>query len=84
MRHRNESPEYRRLRDEAKSLKPTIASRDGWKCWLCGDALTPSTATVDHRIPLSLGGTSDVHNLFLSCGPCNNEKGRSLPKELSR
>lgn len=32
-------------------------------------------ATVDHVVPLSLGGTNALHNLALACAPCNARKG---------
>lgn len=30
---------------------------------------------VDHTIPLAQGGTDDLDNLVLCCGPCNARKG---------
>lgn len=32
-------------------------------------------AQVDHVIPLAHGGTNDLANLVLCCGPCNVAKG---------
>jgi 5-methylcytosine-specific restriction endonuclease McrA len=35
----------------------------------------PLKATVDHIIPVSKKGTSNIDNLVLSCSQCNNMKG---------
>lgn len=32
-------------------------------------------ATVDHVIPQAHGGTDELENLVLACGPCNVRKG---------
>lgn len=52
-----------------------LIERDGPTCAYCGCSLTRETATRDHVIPLSKGGTSGLDNLVLSCGPCNRDKG---------
>jgi 5-methylcytosine-specific restriction endonuclease McrA len=51
--------------------------RDSYVCQYCG-----STARlhVDHRVPLSRGGTNLFENLVTACAPCNQSKG---PKPLS-
>jgi hypothetical protein len=33
----------------------------------------------DHIIPVSLGGSSDIHNIALTCIPCNLKKGSKDP-----
>lgn len=52
-----------------------LAERDGDECFYCGD---PSPATVDHVVPVVMGGTTSDENLVLSCRACNEAKG-SLP-----
>lgn len=32
-------------------------------------------ATIDHKVPLSKGGSSELPNLTLSCVTCNLDKG---------
>lgn len=39
----------------------------------------PHTATIDHVIPRSRGGTNDLSNLVIACSPCNHKRGRSMP-----
>lgn len=51
--------------------------RDGPLCWMCGIELTMDTATLDHIIPRSKGGTFALVNLRLACSPCNNKRGNS-------
>lgn len=56
-----------------------IAKRHGWKCHYCGKALTHSTATLDHIVPVAMGGTLADHNLCLACRRCNSLKGDKPP-----
>ena len=57
----------RRYREAKKRLK-------GLPCIYCG---TPSD-TVEHRIPLALGGTNNVDNLAPACRSCNSRLGQAL------
>lgn len=47
-------------------------------CKYCGIILTVETATIDHVIPMSKGGTNAKDNLVLSCQKCNSQKGSKL------
>lgn len=51
-------------------------------CHYCGTHLTPMTATVDHVIPRSKGGTSELSNLVLACRKCNQAKGNKMPEQF--
>lgn len=44
-------------------------------CHWCQTPLTLETATIDHLVPLSRGGSNYLNNLVLSCRPCNAQKG---------
>ena len=62
-----------------------IAERDGWWCWLCGDAIDPMAVgpwqpTIDHLVPRSRGGSADLANLRLAHRRCNNRRGSHLPE----
>lgn len=64
-----------------------IAERDGWSCWLCGGALDgdgplngPAAPTIDHVVPRSRGGRSDLSNLRLAHRRCNGRRGNHLPE----
>lgn len=50
-------------------------------CWWCGKPL-PKNFHVDHRIPLSRGGTNDPGNLCGACPECNLEKSDQMPWEF--
>lgn len=50
-------------------------------CRYCGQKLKPKTATLDHVLPLSRGGSDDPENLVLACHPCNQCKGNRTPLE---
>jgi 5-methylcytosine-specific restriction endonuclease McrA len=50
------------------------------KCWWCGKKLN-ETSHVDHRIPLSRGGTNWPDNLVLTCPHCNLSKNNKMPHE---
>lgn len=44
-------------------------------CRWCRRELTEETATVEHIVPRSLGGSNRADNLALACKPCNQTRG---------
>ncbi len=50
-------------------------------CFGCETELTAKTATLDHIIPISKGGTNADGNLQLACESCNRKKADSLPTQ---
>ncbi|MHB1846153.1 MAG: HNH endonuclease [Deltaproteobacteria bacterium] len=52
-----------------------FAGRNVVACCFCGKALTPRTATLEHILPRSRGGTDEPRNLTLSCAACNHGRG---------
>lgn len=52
-------------------LRKTILDRDQHTCAYCGREAT----TVDHIIPVSLGGDMHPTNLVAACRSCNSSKG---------
>ena len=50
------------------------------RCWWCGKPLGDSYH-VDHRIPLSRGGSDAPGNLCISCPSCNVRKSDKMPWE---
>lgn len=79
----------RRAREGAPIHWTTVAERDGLACHLCGDDCDPNDFTrdgttflagitypsVDHVIPLSLGGPHDLSNVRLAHCLCNSLRG---------
>jgi 5-methylcytosine-specific restriction endonuclease McrA len=45
-----------------------------FKCFYCKIALTKQTRTLDHKIPLSRGGSNEPENLVPCCRTCNSRK----------
>lgn len=61
-----------RHRPITKAQRERIFKRDGNKCTVCGST---RNLHIDHRVPISKGGTSDDDNLRLLCEKCNTTKG---------
>ena len=56
----------------SKAKRFEIFRRDGYRCQLCGTTAQGGVAMhIDHRIPVSKGGTNEDGNLWLLCEPCN-------------
>jgi hypothetical protein len=53
-----------------------ILRRDGYRCQLCNRGATHGVdLEIDHKLPVSRGGTNDEDNLWVLCFDCN--RGRS-------
>lgn len=62
-----------------------IAERDHWTCRLCSDPVDPGriwpdplSGSIDHIVPLSLGGGHEPTNVQLAHLRCNTAKGARL------
>jgi 5-methylcytosine-specific restriction endonuclease McrA len=69
---------------ELKRYRHRVYERDGYACIACGWESPPpreGLLTLDHWIPESRGGATDMGNLVTMCGPCNAEKDCLLPEE---
>lgn len=52
-----------------------VMKRDGYRCQLCGRTANDGVQLdIDHKIPWSKGGSSQVDNLWVLCNPCNSGK----------
>lgn len=51
-------------------------------CYLCGDFVDFNKFEVEHKIPISKGGTNDLSNLFCSCHVCNSIKQDIYPEDF--
>jgi len=51
------------------------------ECHYCKTIVDPSELTMDHKIPLARGGTSERMNIVPACKECNNKKKFLLPTE---
>jgi 5-methylcytosine-specific restriction endonuclease McrA len=64
---------------EKQRMRRAVARRDGWKCHYCKKPLPKAAATLDHVVPLALGGSWRIENLRLACRHCNRMKADKPP-----
>lgn len=57
------------------SVRVSILNRDNYKCVFCGRSSKQVCLEVDHIIPFSKGGSSEIDNLQTLCFDCNRGKG---------
>jgi len=62
----------------SRDLRDMIWQRDEYTCQFCGQKPGSNDLTIDHLIPLSLGGLDESTNYVTCCRSCNQLKG-SLP-----
>lgn len=70
-------------------VRQRLAEDAGFKCTYCGGDVVigrwggQSLATIDHKIPLSRGGSWKRYNLTCACRRCNAEKSDMTMDEYS-
>ncbi|HBJ38539.1 MAG TPA: hypothetical protein DDZ51_28050 [Planctomycetaceae bacterium] len=62
-------------------IKKIIESQD-YRCALTNRMLTPETASLDHKQPISRGGTHEVANLWVVEHVVNTAKGSLTVEEF--
>lgn len=62
--------------------KKTIYANGNGRCALCGKPIEFKHMTIDHKTPLSRGGTNALDNLQPACRVCNFMKQDMLMDEL--
>jgi len=65
----------------SKRLRFEILRRDNHACRYCGASAPEAQLTVDHVIPVVLGGTDEPANLVTACVPCNSGKTSASPDQ---
>lgn len=63
-------------------VRRMIYNKADGRCQLCGRKIMFSDASLDHIIPLALGGEDSVSNLQLACKVCNGAKDSYLPDDF--
>lgn len=58
----------------SKRLRYEIFRRDNHSCRYCGSAAPDVKITIDHVVPVTLGGGDDPTNLVTACSDCNSGK----------
>lgn len=63
----------------SRRLRFEILRRDNHACRYCGACAPDVKLTVDHVIPVALGGSDDPTNLVAACRECNAGKSATNP-----
>ena len=72
----SETEEPRRIgRNIPRSVMLRVGRRDNNQCQKCGKLLKDIDIEFDHIIPVSKGGSSEEHNVRVTCLDCNRKKG---------
>jgi HNH endonuclease len=70
-----ETQEMRRIgRKIPRNVMLRVARRDNNQCQICGEVLLDNEIEFDHIIPVSKGGSSEEHNVRVTCFNCNRRK----------
>lgn len=71
----------------AKDVRAQVRSqrdkRGKLRCWWCNTIINGKAYHVDHRIPLSRGGSNAPENLCITCPTCNLSKNNKMPHEFN-
>ena len=67
----------------SKKTRFEIFKRDSFTCQYCGKSAPDVILVIDHILPVSKGGVSDLLNLLTSCDSCNAGKGARLISDSS-
>lgn len=80
---------YENWRDHYQPInRGRVFKRDGYRCQLCGCKVKrtktyhPQQATIDHIVPLSLGGAHTYANVQTCCQECNSAKGATIAGQM--
>lgn len=58
----------------SKTLRYEIFRRDNHACRYCGAMAPDARLTIDHVVPVTLGGSDEPSNLVTACSDCNAGK----------
>lgn len=79
--YRGKPPRRSALTPEERQIvgrqRRTLLKKDP-RCTYCGLTLTRKTATIDHIVPKSKGGSTCEANLTLACRSCNEQKADTM------
>ena len=78
VRKTHDKPLNRRNNLSPTPSREIVYYRDGCSCQYCDTPLAVGDSTLDHVVPLSMGGSNTYDNVVISCGPCNFEKSNRV------
>ena len=67
--------------DISGAVQQKVWAVDGFKCMYCGAKMGNALLTIDHFMPLELGGENAITNYLTACRACNKLNGNSHPTE---
>ena len=73
---------HRKVRYEISGfVQQKVWLADGLKCMYCDQSMGKVPLTIDHFIPLEMGGANDTSNYLSACRKCNKDKGSEPPRD---
>jgi 5-methylcytosine-specific restriction endonuclease McrA len=69
--------EYMKTKTTVRFSKSNVFLRDNYTCQYCQKDLEKKECTLDHVLPISLGGKTVWENSVTACGPCNARKANT-------
>lgn len=66
----------------SKRVRFEVLRRDNHACRYCGATAPDVRITLDHVVPIALGGDDSPSNLVAACGDCNSGKTSTSPSEV--
>jgi hypothetical protein len=66
------------------AVQQKIWYRDGFQCMYCGKKLPDVQLTIDHFVPIEMGGEDEPSNYLSCCRQCNKDKGNRNPLEYCK
>ena len=67
-----------------QQVRKYVFERDNYQCQSCNKTQLETQLTIDHIIPLALGGQNDISNLQTLCCNCNRQKQHHLDPRFRR
>ena len=68
----------------SKEERQQIYRKTKGHCYICGEFVDYDIYEIEHKIPLSKGGTNNLSNLFCSCHSCNVMKQNLYIKDFTQ
>lgn len=65
----------------SKRLRYEVLRRDNHACRYCGRTAPEVKLTIDHVVPVALGGSDEPSNLVTACQECNSGKSSATPDQ---
>jgi 5-methylcytosine-specific restriction endonuclease McrA len=66
----------RQRRINGQLRKRILGDKEFSNCCYCHKTFPSKELTIEHKVPICLGGTSDIDNIDIACAPCNQSRGR--------